>query len=461
MERKRGRRSMVRFGVLLALICALLSPGLVGTVALASGGGPSITSVTITGTSDINGYVQNPTITLTGSGFNPAPAATSVSYTGFTGQNYGTALHFSDTNNNPFAWNAGYENLPTEHDLIGLANLSYSDTQISYTFGTVYPAYYGIYQLNVGDHFNAYVRNVWCSGTVVIGTPIPCGNLTLNPSVTPNPVALNGSATASAGATDTLSGIASQGCDPVDTSIAGSSTVNCWATNNAGNYVTAPANYTVNGPCAAGSYSATGYEPCTPADAGYFVNQTGATAETPCAVGYYQSATGQTSCLAAPAGKYVDTIGAVSAISCAVGTYQPNSGSSSCSLADPGYFVEFSGSASETACPAGTYQPAAGASSCIPAEAGHFVATSGSTTETACAVGYYQDQTGQTSCVACTSRQVRRSPLARSRRRRVQWAPTNRIQGRHRASMLRWTPMSTSRVPWRRYPAMSASTSHW
>ncbi len=217
--------------------------------AMAASGGPSITSVTINGTVDSNGYVENPTITITGSGFNPAPTATSVGYAGFSGLDYGTALHISDITDNPHAWNAGFDD-PSQHDFIGLDNLSYSDTQISYTFGTIYPDYYGVYQLNVGDQFKAFVRNVWCTGTVVIGTPIPCGNLSLNPTVTPNPVTLNGSATASSGATDTLSNIASQGCGPVDTSTTGNFTVNCWASNDAGNYATGTASYTVtNGIC--------------------------------------------------------------------------------------------------------------------------------------------------------------------------------------------------------------------
>jgi hypothetical protein len=68
---------------------------------------------------------------------------------------------------------------------------------------------------------------------------------TLSPSVSPNPVLLNGSATASAGASDNLSGIASASCGPVDTSSVGSKSVTCNATDNAGNTANASANYSV------------------------------------------------------------------------------------------------------------------------------------------------------------------------------------------------------------------------
>ncbi|CAN5779480.1 hypothetical protein BH23GEM7_BH23GEM7_29610 [soil metagenome] len=68
---------------------------------------------------------------------------------------------------------------------------------------------------------------------------------TLSPSVSPNPVVLNGSATASAGASDNLSGLASQSCEAVNTSTVGSKTVTCTATDNAGNSNSASATYSV------------------------------------------------------------------------------------------------------------------------------------------------------------------------------------------------------------------------
>jgi hypothetical protein len=68
---------------------------------------------------------------------------------------------------------------------------------------------------------------------------------TLSPSVTPNPVVLNGSATASAGANDNLSGVASSSCDAVDTSSVGSKSVTCSAEDYAGNTNSASASYSV------------------------------------------------------------------------------------------------------------------------------------------------------------------------------------------------------------------------
>jgi hypothetical protein len=69
---------------------------------------------------------------------------------------------------------------------------------------------------------------------------------TLSPSISPNPVLLNGTATANPNASDATSGIAGSNCDSVDTSNAGAHTVNCSATDNAGNTANAPAGYTVS-----------------------------------------------------------------------------------------------------------------------------------------------------------------------------------------------------------------------
>lgn len=69
---------------------------------------------------------------------------------------------------------------------------------------------------------------------------------TLAPTVTPNPVAWKGLATATANATDALSGIASQSCQAVDTSTVGTKTLSCTATDLAGNTNTANVSYVVN-----------------------------------------------------------------------------------------------------------------------------------------------------------------------------------------------------------------------
>ena len=78
----------------------------------------------------------------------------------------------------------------------------------------------------------------------------------LAPSVTPNPVAVGADATATPGATDTVSGIATQSCDTPATATPGSQTVTCRATDIAGNTTVATAAYTVvatSPACASGS----------------------------------------------------------------------------------------------------------------------------------------------------------------------------------------------------------------
>jgi hypothetical protein len=70
---------------------------------------------------------------------------------------------------------------------------------------------------------------------------------TLSPSVSPNPVVLNGSATTAAGADDATSGVdaANTGCDSVSTSSVGAHSVACTATDNAGNQANKSATYSV------------------------------------------------------------------------------------------------------------------------------------------------------------------------------------------------------------------------
>jgi hypothetical protein len=68
---------------------------------------------------------------------------------------------------------------------------------------------------------------------------------TLAPSVSSNSVLLGGTASASANATDALSGIAAQSCGSFDTSSVGMHTVSCTATDKAGNTATRSVSYTV------------------------------------------------------------------------------------------------------------------------------------------------------------------------------------------------------------------------
>jgi hypothetical protein len=64
---------------------------------------------------------------------------------------------------------------------------------------------------------------------------------TLSPTVSPNPVLLNGSATANPNADDATSGVDIADCDPVVTSSVGSHSVDCTATDKAGNTASASA----------------------------------------------------------------------------------------------------------------------------------------------------------------------------------------------------------------------------
>ncbi len=68
---------------------------------------------------------------------------------------------------------------------------------------------------------------------------------TLAPTVAPNPVLLNGTATATPNATDALSGIVSQSCAATNTATVGSQTAACTATDSAGNTANADASYQV------------------------------------------------------------------------------------------------------------------------------------------------------------------------------------------------------------------------
>jgi hypothetical protein len=91
-------------------------------------------------------------------------------------------------------------------------------------------------------------------------------------------------------------------------------------------------------PCAPGSYSATGFGTCTPADPGNFATGPGATGQLPCDLGTYQPDAGAAACLAAPVGSYVDTTGATSATACPDGTTTAGEGSTSaadCRANDP------------------------------------------------------------------------------------------------------------------------------
>jgi len=70
----------------------------------------------------------------------------------------------------------------------------------------------------------------------------------LAPTVSPNPVVLNSSATVSPNASDALSGVATTGCRPVVTSSVGPKTVLCFASDSAANFAEGTADYIVAWP---------------------------------------------------------------------------------------------------------------------------------------------------------------------------------------------------------------------
>jgi hypothetical protein len=151
-------------------------------------------------------------------------------------------------------------------------------------------------------------------------------------------------------------------------------------------------------PCQAGTFSATGNTPCTPAPAGSYISTTGATEATPCLAGSFQPNSGSTSCILADPGDFVSGIGAIAETPCLAGTFAANAGSTSCTTALAGSFVAGTGATQATPCAAGSYQPNEGQTSCILADPGFFVSTTGTILETPCPAGTTSDGLGNTSC---------------------------------------------------------------
>jgi uncharacterized delta-60 repeat protein len=134
--------------------------------------------------------------------------------------------------------------------------------------------------------------------------------------------------------------------------------------------------------CPPGTFSATGFVPCTAASAGSFQNLYGATSSISCLTGTYQPNSGSMFCLTAspghfvdapgrsfqtpsPPGRFVATQGATSATMCAPGTYQPDASAITCLNATTHHFVPVQGSSTQFACPSGTHAPNAQSTSCI------------------------------------------------------------------------------------------------
>jgi hypothetical protein len=155
---------------------------------------------------------------------------------------------------------------------------------------------------------------------------------TIAPTISDVPAAITAAATSSAGAavtytlptaTDLVDGPVAVACTPVSggTFPTGATTVNCTATDTAGNSASASFTVTVGLWCTAGNYLATANaSSCTPAPAGSYVPTDGASAAQLCPAGSFSATTGATACTPAPANSYVPTPGATAATPCATGT---------------------------------------------------------------------------------------------------------------------------------------------
>ena len=160
-------------------------------------------------------------------------------------------------------------------------------------------------------------------------------------------------------------------------------------------------------PCAAGSYSSTGYASatesvtCQQTPPGTYQDQTGATSPIPCPAGTFAGVSGLAACVASEPGHYVATIQSVSQLPCDLGSYQPLSGQGYCLQSPAGSFVANAGSAFAAQCRAGSYQPNTGSIACVPADLGTYVATTGATQPTPCPIDFTTATTGAISPSDC------------------------------------------------------------
>jgi hypothetical protein len=118
-----------------------------------------------------------------------------------------------------------------------------------------------------------------------------------------------------------------------------------------------------------------------------------------CEAGTY-SASGEEPCVDAPKGSFVATEGATGASECPAGHFAPEEGLSVCLLASPGHYVPASGAKAELECEQGTYNDKTDQSACVPAPFGHY-APKGSVFPIACAAGRYDAHTNSPSAEFC------------------------------------------------------------
>lgn len=93
-------------------------------------------------------------------------------------------------------------------------------------------------------------------------------------------------------------------------------------------------------PCAAGTFSDDGEEPCAPCEPGTFQADEGAMSCSECPPGRYQDEAGQIECNLCDPGTYQDLPGAIECSDCEAGTFQSNEGSSTCANCAEGSYSD-------------------------------------------------------------------------------------------------------------------------
>ncbi len=143
----------------------------VGSYFDGSGNEQAMTSTELTVTPTIDGVTfggnpANPTVTVTGTGLGSladlgSPTAPNG---GGTGENYGNNLYFSDLTG---SWQAGQG----PSDAVGLIISSYSNNQITFTFGNQYPV---VGPVENGDSFSLTLFGTTFNGSASLGTGYSC-----------------------------------------------------------------------------------------------------------------------------------------------------------------------------------------------------------------------------------------------------------------------------------------------
>ena len=164
-------------------------------------------------------------------------------------------------------------------------------------------------------------------------------------------------------------------------------------------------NIRIIGLCIPSTYSSDGYEPCTAASPGHYVDTPGATSELPCEPGLFMNLAGAWRCVDSPRGYFVAGFGATLADPCPAGSYQPEPGQIACLLAPAGSFAAVAGAEQATLCAAGSYQPQAGQVDCLLAPENTYVDSSPPVSIATCPDGTTSEQ-GSASLADCIDRQV-------------------------------------------------------